>query len=231
MIDGREGQVTRAFADNSLAEGADVVDLLRELTTRCAVMLEVASAGALLADAKGTLHVVAASSERTRNLELFHLQREDGPCSNCFREGAAVSVPDLGEAHDRLAARRPGRERSGLRAGARPADAAQRPRSRDAQAVRDVGRRGHRRGPRALAGTGARSERRARAGPGRRGEELVTQQLQTALCSRVVLDQAKGLLAQLCQLDMDVAFAAPRRFVRAHNLRLSEWPAPWCRVS
>ena len=103
MIDGREGQVTRAFADNSLAEGADVVDLLRELTTRCAVMLEVASAGALLADAKGTLHVVAASSERTRNLELFHLQREDGPCSNCFREGAAVSVPDLGEAHDRLA--------------------------------------------------------------------------------------------------------------------------------
>ena len=51
---------------------------------------------------------------------------------------------------------------------------------------------------------------------------MVTQQLQTALCSRVVLEQAKGLLAQLCKLDMDVAFAAPRRFVRAHNLRLTE---------
>ena len=102
MIDGREGQVTRAFADNSLADGADVVDLRSELTTRCAVMLDGSSAGALLADATGTLHVVGASSERTRNLELFWLQREDGPCSNCFREGAAVSVPDLSEAYDRL---------------------------------------------------------------------------------------------------------------------------------
>ena len=79
MIDGREGQVTRAFADNSLADGADVVDLRSELTNRCAVMLDVASAGALLADATGTRHVVGASSERTRNLELFQLPARGRP--------------------------------------------------------------------------------------------------------------------------------------------------------
>ena len=135
MIDGREGQVTRAFADNSLADGADVVDLLSELTNRCAVILDVASAGALLADATGTRHVVGASSERTRNLELFQLPARGRPVQQLLprRRSGQRARPQRGVRP--IAALRPGRDRSGLRVGARPADAAQRPRSRDARVI------------------------------------------------------------------------------------------------
>jgi len=73
----RERAVSRAFVGltNSLVDGADVVDLLSQLTADCAQLLDVASAGLLLADPRGVLHVMAASSERTRSLEMFQVQR------------------------------------------------------------------------------------------------------------------------------------------------------------
>jgi hypothetical protein len=77
---GREGSVTEAFVSlaDSLVGPFDVVELLNGLTEHCARLLDVASAGLLLKDRVGVLHVVAASSERTRSLELFQLQREQG---------------------------------------------------------------------------------------------------------------------------------------------------------
>lgn len=75
-----EGDVTRAFVafPGGLAGGADVLDLLDQLTGASARLLDVASAGLLLADGRGVAHVLAASSERTRELELFQLQRAEG---------------------------------------------------------------------------------------------------------------------------------------------------------
>ena len=224
MTDSRERQVTEAFVAlaGSLAQGADVVDLLSELTTRCAAMLDVASAGALLADAEGTLHVVAASSERTRNLELFQLQREDGPCSDCFREGRAVSVPDIHQAQDRWPHFAPAAVALGF------ASVHALPMQLGTRTLGTLGLFGTSVGPlndedralgQALAHVASVALVQNRVAT---DNELVTQQLQTALNSRVVLEQAKGVLAQQGGLDMEQAFAALRQFARDHNLRLTD---------
>jgi hypothetical protein len=103
MTQDREREVTQAFVSlaSSLATGYDVVDLLNSLTTECARLLDVASAGLLLADPLGVLHVLAASTEHTRQLELFQIQRDEGPCLDCFRSGQPVSIADLSSAVDR----------------------------------------------------------------------------------------------------------------------------------
>src|SRR5258705_3895008 len=84
-----ETQLTDVFvelADTLVAE-FDVIDFLHVLTERCVELLGVTAAGLLLTDGKDTLQVVAASSERTRLLELFQFQTDQGPCVDCFRSG------------------------------------------------------------------------------------------------------------------------------------------------
>jgi AmiR/NasT family two-component response regulator len=51
---------------------------------------------------------------------------------------------------------------------------------------------------------------------------LVAEQLQAALTTRVVIEQAKGVLAEFGQTDMEVAFAAMRAFARSSNRKLGE---------
>ncbi len=220
----REAGVTQAFVSlaNSLVDGGDVVDLLSGLTTDCARLLDVASAGLLLADPRGVLHVVAASSERTRTLELFQLQRDEGPCLDCFHTGSPVSVPDLDGELQRwpqfVAAAKTGGFRSvhaiplrlrdrmlgalglfGTSVGSlNEADLVL------AQALAHV------------ASVALVSERATS------DSALVNEQLQTALTSRVLIEQAKGLIAQAGELDMEHAFAALRRYARDHNLRLAD---------
>lgn len=224
MNTSREHEITRAFVSiaNSMADGADVVDLLSGLTSDCARLLDIASAGLLLADGRGVLHVLAASSERTRDLEIFQLQRDEGPCLDCFHTGQQVSVNDLSQETDRwpqfvaaataaglaavhaLPMRLRGTRLGALnlfsdKAGALEADDLDL-----AQALAHVASI-------ALVADKAASDR-----------ETINQQLQTALTSRIAIEQAKGVLAQLGNLDMDQAFAILRRYARDHNARLSD---------
>jgi ANTAR domain/GAF domain len=53
-------------------------------------------------------------------------------------------------------------------------------------------------------------------------KDLVLAQLNAALTSRVVVEQAKGVLAQTAGLDMDEAFTVLRRYAREHHEGLSE---------
>src|ERR1044071_7927138 len=80
---------------DTLVDDFDLIEFLNRLTERCVELLDVAAAGLLLTDGQGALQVVAASSERTRLLELFQLQTDQGPCLDCFRTGAPVSVAEL----------------------------------------------------------------------------------------------------------------------------------------
>jgi transcriptional regulator with GAF, ATPase, and Fis domain len=73
----------------------DVIDFLHVLTDRSVQLLDVSAAGLLLADPRGELRVVAASSEAARVLELFQLQNDQGPCLDCFRSGQTVAAADL----------------------------------------------------------------------------------------------------------------------------------------
>ena len=79
----------------------DVIDFLHVLTDRSVQLLDVSAAGLLLADPRGELRVVAASSEAARLLELFQLQSDQGPCLDCFRVGQPVDSGDLAAAAQR----------------------------------------------------------------------------------------------------------------------------------
>lgn len=219
-----EGQVTRSFVAvaSALAHGEDVVDLLSTLTADCAQLLDVAAAGLLLADGRGVLHVMAASSERVRELEVFQVQRAEGPCRDSYLSGAPVSVPDLTEAADRWPLFVPAARAAGFASvHALPM------RLRDIS-LGTLGLFGVHVGAlndedlslgQALADVASVALVQDRAVTDR---ESINAQLQNALTSRVVLEQAKGLLAQQGDLDMTGAFQVLRRYARDHNLRLTE---------
>lgn len=209
------------LADNLVAD-FDLIDFLRLLTDRCVGMLEVGAAGVLLADLDGELRVMAASDEQVRLLELFQLQNAEGPCLECYHTGAQVTVPDLSTQAEHWPrfveqARQHGfqsvqafpmRLRDEVvgalnlfRATTGPFDVA----DRDvAQALADVA---------TISLLQQRSSHRS---------GVLNEQLQTALNSRVIIEQAKGMLAERHNIDMERAFTALRRYARAHNLRLSD---------
>ncbi|MCY7372787.1 MAG: GAF and ANTAR domain-containing protein [Spirochaetaceae bacterium] len=224
MTGTREAEVARSFVTlaSSLANGYDVVELLDELTTDCARLLDVASAGLLLADARGVLHIMAASSEQTRQLEVFQLQRDEGPCLECYRDGTAVSVANLDEATDRWPQFAPAARSMGFASvHALPM------RLRD-NVLGALGLFGTEVGAlndddlalgQALADVASVALVQDKAAA---DKAIVNEQLQTALTSRVTLEQAKGVLAQLGALEMTQAFTVLRNYARDHNLRLTE---------
>src|SRR6266536_1199330 len=93
-----ERQLAEAFVElaDTLVDDFDLMDFLHRVTVRCADVLGVAAAGLLLTDQRGALRVVAASTERTRLLELLQMQTDEGPCPECFHTGRPVAVADLG---------------------------------------------------------------------------------------------------------------------------------------
>jgi GAF domain-containing protein len=220
----REHAVTQAFVSlaRSLADGVDPVDLLSGLAEDATRLLGVASTGILLADRRGVLHVVAASSEATRALEIYQLQRREGPCLDSYHSGAPVSIADLRAE----AARWPRFVDAATTAGFASVHAVPM-RLRD-NVLGTMGLFGTHVGSldagdlslgQALAYVAAVAIVQEKAAA---DKSMVNEQLQTALNSRVALEQAKGVLAQRGNLDMDRSFAVLRRYARDHNLRLSD---------
>src|SRR5690348_12068237 len=219
-----ERQVAEAFVElaDTLVDDFDLIDFLYRLTVRCVDLLDVSAAGLLLADQRGALQVFAASTERTRLLELLQLQTDQGPCPECFHTGQAVAVPDLAVAMDRWPAfvaearqigfasvyAAPMRLRSEVIGALTPFD------TRPGRLPDETIKLGQ-----ALADVATIGLLQARAITRR---DTLTEQLQTALNSRVLIEQAKGVLAERRQLDMADAFTLLRDGARSHNRRLSE---------
>jgi transcriptional regulator with GAF, ATPase, and Fis domain len=221
----REAQLVRTFVEvaDTLVTDFDVVELLTSLAHHCVELFDTAEAGLLLADRNGGLQVVASSSTAMADLELFELQNDEGPCIDCFRTGRPVGAADL--ARDGVE-RWPRFTSEALRAGFRgvwalpmrlrestigslnllrttPAPLA--PSDLEAaQALADV------------ATIGLIQQRAAE------DARLLTDQLQTALDSRVTIEQAKGVLAEHAGLSMTTAFATLRAYARANRTRLSD---------
>ena len=224
MTGGRERQVTEAFVGltNSLVDDFDLVDLLNGLTADCARLLDIESAGLLLADGSGVLHVLAASSERTRSLELYQLQRAEGPCLDCFRTGRPIMEPDLAAATRRWPQFAPRAADAGF------ASVHAVPMRLHDSVLGALGLFGS--SPGAL-GTDDVSLAQALAHVASvaivqhqiaADQQVVATQLRTALDNRVVLEQAKGILSQVGDLSMDDAFGALRRYARDRNERLTD---------
>jgi GAF domain-containing protein len=220
----RETLLARTLVElaDTLVADFDVVDLLTRLADRCTDVLDVSAAGIMLAAPDGGLRVMASSSETMRVLELFEIQAQEGPCLDCYRSGEAVVNQDLTTVGDRW----PRFAAEALTGGFRSvhalpmrlrgtiigalnlfhAEAGETPEADidAAQAFADVA-------------TIAILQRRAAL-----EAHVLNEQLNHALNSRIVIEQAKGMVAEREGLDMEQSFAMLRHHARNHNLRLAD---------
>jgi GAF domain-containing protein len=210
------------LADTLVAD-FDVVELMTLLTDRCVEVLDVGAAGLMLVAPGGDMRVMASSSEVMRVLELFELQSREGPCLDCCSTGEPVSEPDLAAGA----------------AGRWPRFSAQ---------ARAAGFRSVHALPMRLRGTviGALNLFFVEAGEMRQADvdaaqaladvatiavlqhqasvqaQVLNEQLNHALNSRIVIEQAKGIVAEREGLSMAEAFSALRGHARANNRRLAD---------
>ena len=216
-------ELLRALVDmaDTLVDDYDVADMLHRLSGYCVTLLGTSAAGLLLADQRGGLRVAAASDESGRLLELLQLQTEQGPCLDAYRRGELVAVDEVQAGADRW----PLFVAEALAMGFRSVQAF--PLRLRKQVIGTLNLFVRRPGPltanaltaaRALADIATIGILQERAI--RRGEQL-TEQLQHALNSRVVIEQAKGVLAHAGGVDMHEAFVRLRAYSRRHGERLS----------
>lgn len=221
MLDQRITETLVELAD-TLVLGFDGIDFLHTLTERCVQLLNVDAAGILLVDQQGALNLVAASTEQTRLLELFQLQNEEGPCLDCYHSGKSVACADLSatpQRWPRFAAT--AREQGFAAVQAVPMRLREQvlgalnlfrcsPSAVPAEATAVA---------QSFANVATISILQLRA---LRHNEIVTEQLQNALTSRVLIEQAKGILAERRHISIAEAFTLMRTYSRDHNRLLSQ---------
>jgi GAF domain-containing protein len=219
----RETDVVRSLVEmaDTLVDDYDVVDLLTGLANRCVNLLGASAAGVMLASPQGSLGLVASSSEAMRLLELFELQAQEGPCLDAFRTGQPIGQQELQAGSGRW----PSFSAAAVKVGFRSAFALPL-RLREAtlgalnllsvtqtpmdEADVTVAR--------AFADLATLSivQHRATA-----EAQRLNEQLSAALTSRVVIEQAKGVISERAGVDLAEAFTRLRRYARNHNLRLT----------
>lgn len=217
----RESRLNAAFVmvADTLTDDYDVVELLHTLVTECTEIVDAQAGGLMLLDAVGDLQVVASTTESAELVEVLQIAAGVGPCLDCFATGEQVSVPDVAASE-----RWPAFREEALRRGFHSAHAI------------PMRLRGDTIGTMNLFGesVGALSERDAAAAQALADvatigivqqrisahAQIVAEQLQRALDSRVLIEQAKGAIAQVSGTSMDESFAVLRRYARDHNLTL-----------
>ena len=219
----RETQVLDAVVTlvDSLLDDFDVVDLLTDLTERCAALLDVSAAGFLLVDPLEQLRLLAATSEQAREIELFQLQADQGPCVDCFTTGQPVSVADLRVATQRWPQFVP----AALDAGFASVHAV--PMRAAGIVLGALGLFGSR--------TGALSESDLLVGQTLahvacvailqdhpHTPDTVVPRLRSALASRVVVEQAKGFLRQSLDVSVADAFRLLRTYAHTSGQHLTD---------
>lgn len=207
---------------DTLVDQFDLIEFLQMVATQTSDLVDAKAAGLLLADTDGRLRLMAASDERAQMLELFQVQAREGPCQDCFRQGRPVVNADLRTAADKWPEFAPRAVAAGYRSvhafpmrlrqqvigalnlfGTSTGEMASSD-VRIVQALADI------------ATIGLLQERAIRHSEG------LTEQLQGALDSRIVIEQAKGALAQIHGGTPDEAFDRLRTYSREHRARVSD---------
>jgi transcriptional regulator with GAF, ATPase, and Fis domain len=220
----QEALVVRALVEmaDTLVGDFDVVDLLTRLADGCVNLLGVSAAGVMLASAQGDLRLVASSSEAMRVLELFELRAQEGPCLDGFRTGEPVEHENLRagsgpwpqfasaaiEAGFQSVSALPLRLRHAIIGALNLFNVEQTP----IEAVNLVMAR-------AFADLAAISVMQHRAST---ETQRVNQELSHALTSRILIEQAKGVIAGRTGIGIEEVFARLRRYARSHELRLTD---------
>ncbi len=220
----REEWLATTFVElaDTLVADFDLIDFLTVLVERCAELLDSAEVGLALAATRGELRVMASSSERMRALELIEFQNDEGPCRDCLLSGEQVLnarlddfterwprfAPQAQEAGFEMVHALPLRLRNDVIGAMNIFSTEMRELSPEdvnlTQALADA------------ATIGILQERAVKHGTDLAG------QLQGALNSRIVIEQAKGIVAERRQVDMDEAFALLRSYARSHRTQLSD---------
>ncbi|MGW6276997.1 GAF and ANTAR domain-containing protein [Kribbella sp. NPDC055071] len=218
----REQRLAEVFIElaDTLVDDYDVLDLLHTLCERSVELLQADAAGLILADQRGLLHVMASTTEEARLLELFVLQNDEGPCLDCYSTGEQMVNIELDEVADRWPRFWSATIAAGYRSthaipmrlrgqviGAMNLFCADRVTLSDAdvalgQALCDI------------ATVGLLQERTVRRG------EVLAEQLQSALNSRILLEQAKGVISERAGVNVDDAFVLMRTHARRNHLQL-----------
>jgi GAF domain-containing protein len=220
----REALLVRTLvelADTLVAE-FDVVELLTVVADRCVDVLDVAAAGLMLVAPEGDLRVMASSSEAMRLLELFELQSREGPCLDCFTTGQPVVNQNLSGVNGRwprfavealaagfhsvhaLPMRLRGNVIGALNLFHREPGTMRQADVAAAQAFADIA-------------TIAILQHRATL-----EAQIVNEQLDHALNTRIIIEQAKGMIAEREGVNLEMAFTDLRAYARNHNLRLAD---------
>jgi transcriptional regulator with GAF, ATPase, and Fis domain len=209
-----------ALAD-SLVAGFDLVDLADQLVHSCVEFLPVRDAGIMIDDQRGTLRVLASTSEETRLLELLELQNNEGPCLEAFDTGVTVTAPDIHAPEGRWPSFEAEAGRLGIiGAYAVPMQLKERtigalnlfcaePVRLDDEQLRVAHAMS------TMATLGILNHWTVRR------QEVLAEQLQHALNSRIVIEQAKGVVAERSQVDMATAFEMLRSFARRSRRSLA----------
>jgi GAF domain-containing protein len=205
-----------------LTDDFDIVEMLTGLADRCVKLLGVSAAGVMLASPEGSLRLVASSSEAMRVVELFELQAKEGPCLDAYRTGERVEHENLQagagrwprfaavavEAGFRSAFALPLRLRAATIGALNLFSVDETPMSEEdilvARAFADLAAI-------SVVQHGAATE-----------TQRVNEQLTQALESRVLIEQAKGVIFERAGIDMAEAFSRLRNYARAHNLHLTQ---------
>jgi GAF domain-containing protein len=218
-------RLARVFVEvaDTLVDEFDLIDFMHMLTERTADLVGAPAVGLLLADQHGRLEFLAASDENTKLLELFQVQNHEGPCLDAFNTTTPVINADLAEAETRWPQFAPRATAAGFRSvhafplrlrsevigalnvfGDQPGRVLDDVDVQIVQALADI------------AAIGLLQERAIRRG------EILTEQLQGALNSRIIIEQAKGATAQARGVSVDEAFTLIRNYARRTNRRLSD---------
>jgi len=216
-------RVREAFIEltDTLVTDFDIIDFLDRLARRCADLLGVSACGVMLADHLGVLNLVAASTEEARVVELAQLQGAEGPCVDAYRTGTPIQQTDLsepgqpwpefaraaGESGFAAVHALPMRLRHETLGAINLFSDVPGPLDEDTLALGQA---------LADAATIGILHQRAVA-----RHEVVAEQLQAALNSRIVIEQAKGFLAERLAMDVDAAFGLLRGYARDHNRKLT----------
>jgi GAF domain-containing protein len=205
----------------SLANGYELEDVIERLGGEIRRTLGVAGAGVMVEDDNGDLRFMSTSDDTLRILEQLQVELDEGPCLLAYREGTPVIAGDLRDD--------PRFTRFGpLAVGANMLAVYSFPMVYDGEPI------------------GAMNLYRASPGPmsdeqvmigqmfadiasafivhAREDDHraLLNRQLQTALDSRILIEQAKGFIMARCDTDARTAFEALRRYARNHSLRLHD---------